>query len=198
MKVVLVLPKKLLGLGLYTREERVTTLCKSWDICKPGSGAVGSLPGRAFEGSGNAELPGLAGGGPLAFISVPLCPLYLRLSRRPGGPLCLSLPAPPAAPPLQCPAGRGLLLSRRRRTTRGGRVTADSDPRGPAIRARAPGHPRRCAQSVPVRSSPFQALERRPRPGWPRAGRWLGSCCWRLRASEGRLRGPGSPSARMY
>ena len=94
MRVVLVLPKQLLGLGLYIREERVTTLCKSWDICKPGSGAVGPTPGRAFEGSGHAVLPGLAGVGPLAFISVPLCPLYLRLSRRPGGPLCLSLPAP--------------------------------------------------------------------------------------------------------
>lgn len=104
-------------------------------------------------------------GGPLAFISVPLCPLYLRLSRRPGGPLSLSLPTP-TPPALQCPAGRGLLLFRRRRRTRGAFVTADSDPRGP----RLIGAPRasRCA-SARFRSSRGSPGRDGPGPGGGRA-----------------------------
>lgn len=64
------------------------TVRKSWDVCKLGSGAVGSMPDRAFEGSGHAVLPGPTRGWPGGLY---LCPLYLRLYRRPGDPLCLSV-----------------------------------------------------------------------------------------------------------
>lgn len=97
-------------------------------FANPAPGQLAPCPaGRSRAGARQCS-GGWPAGGPLVFISVPLCPLYLRLSRRPGGPLCLSLPTP-AAPPLQCSAGHGLLLFRRRRRTRGARVRADSDPR---------------------------------------------------------------------
>lgn len=78
MRVVLVLPKEIVWFGaLYPGGACVTTLCKSWDICKPCSGAVGPLPGRAFEGSGKAVLPGLVGGWPAGLY---LCPPLSSLS----------------------------------------------------------------------------------------------------------------------
>ena len=75
------------------------------------------------------------------------------------------------------------------------RATADPDRRRRLTGAL--GHRRGCARPVPVRSSPFWAREAQPRPRWLRVERWLGSCCWRPLASEGRRRCPGSPSARM-
>ncbi|ELK06377.1 hypothetical protein PAL_GLEAN10022570 [Pteropus alecto] len=34
------------------------TVRKSWNVCKLGSGAVGSMPNLAFEGSGHGSAPG--------------------------------------------------------------------------------------------------------------------------------------------
>lgn len=166
--------KKLFGLGLSIQEEPVSPR-----YANPGTFANLAREQLAPCLAGRPRAParpcsrGWPVGGPLAFISVPLCPLYLRLSRRPGGPLSLSLPTP-APPALQCPAGRGLLLFRRRRRTGGALVTADSDPRGPRL-IRAPsgthaGAPRasRCA-SARFRSSRGSPGRDGPGPGGGRA-----------------------------
>lgn len=68
------------------------------------------------------------------------------------------------------------------------RAKADSDRRRSLTRAPLGTDARPCA---------LRARVGQPRPGWPQAGQWQGSCCWRPPASEERLRGPSSPSARM-
>lgn len=62
------------------------TVRKSWGLYKPGSRAAGPMPSRAFEALATQSSWGWPAGGSVAFISVLLCPFYLRLSRRPGGP----------------------------------------------------------------------------------------------------------------
>lgn len=60
------------------------TVRKSWDVCKPESRTVGPMPGRAFEGSGHAVLPGPA---PLvARWPLSLSLFVLFISGSPGGP----------------------------------------------------------------------------------------------------------------
>lgn len=170
------------------------TVSKSRADCKPGSGAVGPLPGRASEGSSHTVSPGPAGGWPVAFISAPpLSSLSQALQEDRGRAAYRS---PPPAPPLQCPAGLRLLFFRRRRRTTGARCHRGLGS-APTPDSHALGHLCRRAPRVPVRPRPLRVGEEQSRPGWPPAGRWPGSCSWRRRGSEGRRRGPGSPSARM-
>lgn len=85
----------------------------------------------------------------------PLCPFYLRLSRRPGGPLCLSLPPPRLHRHFNARQVAGCCYFEGAGGPGAPRATADPDRRRRLTGAL--GHRRGCARHAPVRSSPFRS-----------------------------------------
>lgn len=173
--------------ALYPGGACVTTRCAN-----PGAsanrapGQLAPRPAGPFEALATQSSWGWPAGGSVAFISCPPLSLLSQALQEARGAHSVYR-SPRAELPLQCPEGRGLLLCQRRRSRS-------------AARHANPDGRRRLAGSLLATlgdtSAPVR-LEGQLGPGWLQAGQWPGFCCWRPPASEGRRKGPGSPSARM-